>query len=360
LAKVNIFDSFSTVTSYKLILISYIMLSLSIVYAIIVATSSALDSEHLPTWSTGKKMPIPRTEPLIAAMDGKIYVIGGADYSTNPPRQIDKVEIYDTKKNEWITSPKPMPVVIDHGAALEYNGKIYLPGGNIKGKVPTNKLFIYDPIKDEWQQGKPLPSPRAAFGAQFVNGTLYVVGGVNSSQFLVNTVEAYDPETNTWTEKTPMPSARHHLELAAIDGKLFALGGRILGDGVAAKDMYESATNFNRNEMYDPQTDTWTVKQPMLKKRSGFASTSANGQIYVIGGQELRGTMDSVERYNPLTDKWTFEPSMPSARVGLEAVTVGNKIYALGGQIFTPGGLVALDKNEILSLSNVEDKNNGN
>jgi Kelch motif len=56
----------------------------------------------------------------------------------------------------------------------------------------------------------------------------------------------------------------------------------------------------------------------------------------------------------------TFEPSMPSARVGLEAVTVGNKIYALGGQIFTPGGLVALDKNEILSLSNVEDKNNGN
>jgi len=189
---------------------------------------------------------------------------------------------------------------------------------------------------------------------------LYVVGGVNSSQFLVNTVEAYDPETNTWTEKTPMPSARHHLELAAVDGKLFALGGRILGDGVAAKDMQESSTNFNRNEMYDPQTDTWTVKQPMLKKRSGFASSSANGQIYVLGGQELRGTMDSVERYNPLTDKWTFEPSMPSARVGLEAVTVGNKIYALGGQNFTSGSLVALDKNEILSLSNVEDKNNGN
>jgi N-acetylneuraminic acid mutarotase len=104
-----------------------------------------------------------------------------------------------------------------------------------------------------------------------------------------------------------------------------------------------------------------------LKKRSGFASTSANGQIYVLGGQEINGTkdsvtmvtMDSVERYNPLTDKWTFEPSMPTSRVGLEAVTVGNKIYALGGQMFT-GGLVALDKNEILSLSNVEDKNNGN
>jgi N-acetylneuraminic acid mutarotase len=184
------------------------------------------------------------------------------------------------------------------------------------------------------------------------------VGGLNSSQVPVNTMEAYDPESNTWTSKTPMPTARHHLELAAIDGKLFALGGRILGDGVQSDDMDESLTNFNRNEMYDPQTDTWSVKQPMLSKRSGFAATSANGQIYIFGGEGIRESLASVEKYNPLTNEWTHEPSMPSERIGLEAVTVNNKIYTIGGQISTPeSGLVMLDTNEIFNLKNVGKSN---
>jgi N-acetylneuraminic acid mutarotase len=245
-----------------------------------------------------------------------------------------------------------MPIPIDHGAAVAHNGKVYVAGGFIKGKVPTDKLFIYDTLKDEWTEGKPLSSPRGALGAQFVNGILYVVGGLNASQAPVNTVEAYDPATNAWTSKASMPTARHHLELAVLDGKLFALGGRILGNGVQSEDMHESLTNFNRNEMYDPDSDTWTVKEPMLSKRSGFASTSADGKIYIFGGEGIKESLATVEKYDPLVDTWTKGPSMPSERIGLEAVAVGNKIYAIGGQIYNPeSGLVALDINEIFNLN---------
>jgi len=352
----NIVNAFSSIRSNKIIFILCFIFLTSIVYARTVAPTSALDPEVSPTWGTGAKMPTPRTELLADAIGEKIYVMGGVDYSKN--RQLDKVEIYDTKKNEWITTAKPMPIPIDHGAAVADNDKIYVVGGFVKSKVPTNKLFIYDPMKDEWQEGKPLSSPRGALAAQFINGTLYVVGGLNSSQVPVNTIEAYDPENNMWTSKAPMPTARHHLELAVIDGKLFTLGGRILGNGVQSEDMHESLTNFNRNEMYDPKTDTWTTKQPMLSKRSGFAAASANGQIYIFGGEGIRESLDSVEKYNPLANKWTHEPSMPSERIGLEAVTVDNKIYAIGGQISSPeSGLVALDTNEIFNLSNVDDKN---
>jgi N-acetylneuraminic acid mutarotase len=355
LIKGNITNTFSSIRSKKLSIIFCSILLGSIVCATTLAATSALNSEVSPTWSTAAKMPTPRTELLADALDKKIYVMGGIDYSKN--RQLDKVEIYDTNKNEWITSAKPMPTPVDHGAAVAYNGKIYVPGGFIKGKVPTNKLFIYDILNDEWEEGKPLSSPRGALAAQFINGTLYVVGGLNSSQVPVNTMEAYDPESNSWTAKAPMPTARHHLEAAVIDGKLFALGGRILGNGVRSEDMHESLTNFNRTEMYDPKTDKWTVKQPMLSKRSGFGSASANGQIYIFGGEGVKESLDSVEKYNPITDQWTHEPSMPSERIGLEAVAVDNKIYAIGGQIYSPeSGLVALDTNDIFNVKNADDK----
>jgi N-acetylneuraminic acid mutarotase len=245
-----------------------------------------------------------------------------------------------------------MPQSLDHGAAVAYEGKIYLPGGFAKGKIPTDRLFIYDLQTKQWQEGKPLPSPRGALTAQIINGTLYVIGGVNASQVPVNTMDAYDLETGIWTTKKPMPTARHHLESAVVDGKLYVLGGRILGDGVASEDMDESLTNYNRVEMYDPQTDMWTTKSPMLEKRSGFAVTSAYGQIYVFGGEGVDDDLASVEKYDPATDKWSHEPSMPSKRIGLEAVSVGNKIYVIGGQIFSPkSGLVALDTNEIFNLN---------
>jgi N-acetylneuraminic acid mutarotase len=336
-----------------LILNLIILFNTSIIYAATESTS-AFDFEDSSRWTKGEKMPTPRTELLADAIDEKIYVIGGVDFSKGV--QLAIMEIYDTKKNEWITSAEPLPQAIDHSAAVAYNGKIYVVGGYLEGKVPTDKLFIYDPMKDKWEEGKPLPSPRGALTAEFINGTLYAVGGLNSSEIPVNTNEAYDPETNTWTTKAPMPTARHHLASAVIDGKLFVMGGRILGDGVPSEDMDALLTNFNRNEMYDPETDMWIVKQPMLDKISGFAATSANRQIYVFGGQGVGKTLDSVEKYNPATNKWTFEPSMPSERMGLEAVTVDNKIYTIGGQIATDSGLVALDVNEIFNLKNENDE----
>lgn len=327
-----------------------IILSSIVYYGPIAGATTTSETETSSTWTTGAEMPTPRTELLAVGIGEKIYVMGGVDYSKNS--QIGKVEIYDTTKNEWTSDAEPMPIPIDHGAAVAHDGKVYVAGGFIKGKVPTDKLLIYDTIKDKWTEGKPLSSPRGALGAQFVNGILYVVGGLNASQAPVNTVEAYDPETNTWTSKASMPTARHHLELAELDGKLFALGGRILGNGVQSEDLHESLTNFNRNEMYDPDSNTWTVKEPMLSKRSGFAATSADGKIYIFGGEGIKESLATVEKYDPLIDTWTKEPSMPSERIGLEAVAVGNKIYAIGGQIYnSESGIIALDMNEIFNLN---------
>ena len=169
-----------------------------------------------------------------------------------------------------------------------------------------------------------------------------MVGGLNSSHIPLNTNYAYDPKSNTWTTKSPMPTPRHHLQTAVVDGKLFALGGRILGEGTPTEDIDKAISKneiinrseLNRNEMYDPQTDSWTVRQPMLVKKSGFtAVTSSGGNIYVFGGQGPRHQdLDSVEKYDPIADKWTYEKQMPTQRFGLESVAFGDKIYVLGSE----------------------------
>jgi N-acetylneuraminic acid mutarotase len=227
-----------------------------------------------------------------------------------------------------------MPLPLHHSASAVYNGKIYVVGGYLnERKVPSDKLFIYDPELNEWQEGKSLPTRiGGALNAQFVNGILYVMGGTNASYVPVDTNFAYDPKTDRWNIKSPMPTARHHLQTVVVDGKIFAMGGRILGDGVRAEDISYRLTNFDRIEIYDPQTDSWSIHEPMPTKRSGFAATiSANGNIYVFGGEDTEEITDSVEKYDPVLDKWTSEKSMPDAGVGIEAVAFNDRIYVLGG-----------------------------
>jgi len=61
--------------------------------------------------------------------------------------------------------------------------------------MPSNKLFMYDPVEDKWSEGKSMPTARGSTAANFVNGTLYVTGGYGFSKVLdVN--EAYNLSCN--------------------------------------------------------------------------------------------------------------------------------------------------------------------
>lgn len=352
-------DKISAIITSRWVIFSF--LAVSIIFFIGISSavsipnnSTKISQSNQSYWSIGKNMSTARNELTAVELNGKIYAIGGEDIAAGGGQK-NTVEAYDIDKNNWIEGTvAPMPLPLDHTASAVYDGKIYVIGGFLKDKVPTNRMFVYDPSKNHWEEASPLPSPiGAALNAQFINGLLYVVGGLNASEAPVNTNYAYDPRSNTWTTKAPMPTARHHLQTVVIDGKLYAMGGRILGDGVRSEDLDSSQSNFDRNEMYDPKTDTWTTRQHMLAKISGFtASNASDGNIYVFGGQGLLKDLDSVEKYNPKTDKWTYDTPMPTRRYGLESVSVGDKIYVLGGQYFTHPGKIPLKVNEIFHISN--------
>lgn len=221
-------------------------------------------------WSSGTDIPTPRSESAYASLGTKIYVIGGAGNTAPGNKKI--VEAYDSSSNTWNTSIASLPVALNHPAADSYNGKIYVVGGYLDDRIATNRLFIYDPSQNVWNEGASMPTARAALAAKFINGILYAVGGTNSEFKKLSTNEAYDPSTNSWSAKAPMPTARGGVASAAINGNIYSFGG-------------EAPTLvFNTNEKYDTSTNTWSTEASLPTARHGLTGVALGSKIYVIGG----------------------------------------------------------------------------
>jgi len=138
-------------------LIAGILLLLPIlpVFFISMSSSAALAQ----SWSEGANMPTARSEISAINIGDEIYVIGGFDESGSA---LDVVEVYNVKDDSW-KSIAHLPKPLHHTAATSYGGKIYVAGGFISAEwIPSNQLFIYDPIKNQWTEGKPMPTPRGA------------------------------------------------------------------------------------------------------------------------------------------------------------------------------------------------------
>jgi Kelch motif len=289
------------------------------------------------SWSEGLTMPTARSEIAATNIGDDIYVIGGLDESGDT---LDMVEVYNVNNDSW-KSVTPLPQAVHHTAATSYDGKIYVVGGFISREwIPSNQLFIYDPLKNEWTQGKSMPTPRGSLNALFVKGILYAVGGLNNDRIL-NINEAYDPLTNSWTTKASMPTGRHHAASAVVDNKIYVVGGRTVGSS--------PLVNLNVNEMYDSQTGKWTTVEPMPSKRSGIAVGASNSSFFVFGGEDLTRTYGNNEEYDTQNGKWTSQDPMPTSRHGLAAASVDNKIFVVGGG--PKPGLSVSDLNEIYSIN---------
>jgi N-acetylneuraminic acid mutarotase len=74
-------------------------------------------------------------------------------------------------------------------------------------------LYIQIQAQNGWTLKSYLPTGRAGASATTLYNKIYVMGGITSSPDFTNLAvnEVYDPLTNTWEIKQPMPTARGFL-----------------------------------------------------------------------------------------------------------------------------------------------------
>ncbi len=189
---------------------------------------------------------------MAVEVGGKIYVIGGATTVEGskdpfftffgPCSVLTTNDVYDPATNKW-ESRKPMSVPRNHAFAAAVNGKIYVIGGRtghgfILSATNTDVVEEYNPVTDMWSAPKErMPTPRSG-GASGTDGRrIYVAGGEVTTKELVGAfraIEAYEPATNSWTTLPSMPMPRHGVAGAVIGNRFHLVSGMIQSAGAMA------------------------------------------------------------------------------------------------------------------------------
>jgi N-acetylneuraminic acid mutarotase len=272
-------------------------------------------------WGFRANLLVPNSEFALAEANGKIYVLGGYPPSRETSRT---VQIYDIASDSWQLGPD-LPQPNNHGMAAAVNGRIYLIGGQLtddqQGASAVNTVWELDPTVGTWAAKAPMPTARSGGVAVVHAGRIYVAGGrvPRGNDFAV-----YDPAANQWEQLPDLPSQRNHISGAAINGRIYIVGGR-LGNGL-------SPLKSDANEVYDPQTRTWTTAAPMLRGRSGMNGVVARGCFHVWGGEAPTGMTPDHDWYDPRTNRWSSLMPMPLPIHGVVgSAFVDGLIWVTGG-----------------------------
>jgi len=334
--------------------------------------AQALAQSPAPTpanpWVTLAPFPDPSEEVLAATANGKLYVFAGLAPVWKPKALVFE---YDPASNQW-TKKKPMKLPSHHVAFAALNNKIYafggftLPQSGPPAWEPINNAFEYDPATDEWKELAPMPTKRGAASAAAVGGKLYVTGGANGlpgvadttihparAHNVMATVEEYDPATNSWRSRRPMLLARNHHATAGVGDKLYVVGGRVGSAFISG-----TSNNVDLVEMYDPATDLWAPRARMPTARSAIGWGVYNNQYIIVAGgegqdQRFLAAFKAVEAYDSTLNRWLTLPSMTRQRHGLAAGVIGNRFYAASGDAQSAGNGIehsAVNVNEGLAL----------
>ena len=332
---------------------------LALIVSLVFATS-AMAQMPINPWKKAAPFPEPDEELYGAALNGKMYVMGGWDDGKAAGINYE----YDSATDKW-TQKKGMPRAAHHAAIATANGKLYVIGGFVPPKdtqIPTGgawepiaDVWEYDPAADSWKSLARLPTKRGAAVAVEVGGKIYVIGGATTvagskdpyftffgPSLVLTTNEVFDPATNKWESRRPMSVARNHAYAAAVNGKIYVIGGR------TGHAFILSATNTDVVEEYSPVSDMWSApKERMPTARSGGAWGTDGRRIYVAGGEvttkELVGAFRAVEAYEPAINSWISLPPMPMPRHGIAGAVIGNEFHLVSGMIQSAGALTFLD-----------------
>ncbi len=170
--------------------------------------------------------------------------------------------------------------------------------------------------KGIWETGPAMPLELSEIAGGIINGVMYIFGDGDTT----NTC-GFEFTENTWNcNLAARPFPGHHHSSEVIGKKLYVFGG--LG-----------GNSENKVQVYDPLTNSWSLKGNMPLGGSGAASTALiDGKVYYAGGIRIDHTVYETWRYDPGADTWTALAPPPLARNHAAAATDGKKLYIFGGR----------------------------
>lgn len=227
-------------------------------------------------WAAGEPLPSPRHHAAASALEGWLYVSGGASSATAwTPRD----DVWRSRPGgAWRTVEK-MPEGRQGHAMVSWGGRLYVIGG----VGDTDRTLIYR--SDEgWATGTPLPIGRDHLRAAPWGDEIWVLGGRTGDP--VTRVDAYDPRADRWRRGPDLPKPTSAMAVGVVDDELHVVGGEdpdFIGGGVIPEHFV--LTRGGRE---------WrTGSRPVLGVHgAGFAVHG--GRLIIAGGASRQGALSVV------------------------------------------------------------------
>lgn len=289
-------------------------------------------------WTTRAELPTPRTEVACAALNGKIYLVGGFNQNNLALPQFD---IYDPKADAW-SRGADYPIAIHHTGIVAHAGALYVFGG-YTGSFPfvgTTFAIRYDPATNAWTPETNLPRARGAHAVLYLAGEAHLVGGApqQPGTETYRSVDIYNFTSRQWRSGPDLAETKEHLAGAVVDHTLVVAGGRRM-----------SLNNFNTTETLAPGQAQWQSRQPMPTARGGIAAAALTSYAVFFGGERSGGTFVEAEAFETLSGRWGAFAPMPHGRHGLCAATLDDGIHVIAGG--PQPGLTVSGHHEVLAFS---------
>ena len=225
----------------------------------------------------------------------------------------------------WVQeAPPPSPVGLDGPMWFSIGGKLYVGGGYNSSSGCQTGFYEYDPRTNTWTTKAPIPIGLASYGF-VINGKGYTVCGITANGTIVPNVYMYDPVLDQWTRKRDFTEGtmRQNHTCFSLNGYGYMFGGFIGG----------SPPNNVLEEMwqYNPTLDTFIkmTSCPGPPGRNGPAAVVINNQAYVgMGCTSNAGTFyRDFYLFDPVSNTYTLKDSIPTGRSSVANFTWGGKGY---------------------------------
>ncbi|XP_077292080.1 kelch-like protein 23 [Arctopsyche grandis] len=187
----------------------------------------------------------------------------------------------------------------------------------------VSKVDIYNPNDDTWSELLDTNITRKNANYVLIGDELIALGGQDT--VIHNTVESVNLKTGKKETLPSLQEARVASVAAAVGDVIYIFGGN------------NGSGTINSVEKWDPVTKIWSYSTPMTTGREGCGIAVLDNEIYIVGGWTKHLAVDNtgvrtVEAFCPLTGKWRTCAPLIEIRHWVSATSVGDKIYVLGGR----------------------------
>ena len=292
--------------------------------ALLIATLPAPAQAPSPAgaWVEKKPLPVARNEVALAAVGGKLYVVGGGIAGNAVPLIDEYDPAADTLALRARRCRRVSTISASRWSTARSSPSAASSARCIAARSATSINTIPRPTTGATLA--PLKSPRGSVGVTVLDGKIHAVGGRGvDNTFTVGTHEVYDPATGQWSERA---ACRRRATIWR-----WSRSTASSTPSAAASPTRRAAPT--EHDIYDPKTNSWSPAPPLPTARSGLAYALYRGMIVVLGGELPPDTFAENEAFDPKSMRWRTLAAMPAGRHGTSAAVIGKNIYVAAGSL---------------------------